>query len=137
MAENNTYNHNIETIGTGAIFPIKLSKNKQGLMGWYPVQGDLRLIENNLQALIEYSLGQRLREESFGTRLWECIEEPNTQALNFMVREFLNQAIAQYEPRIRIQRVTLIRKDTKLNIVMEYYILGTNTQSFMELIFNQ
>lgn len=133
----NKYNHNIETIGTGAIFPINLLENKDGLIGWYPVQGSPTLIENNLRALIEYPIGQRLREESFGTRLWECIEEPNTQALTFMVREFLNQAISQFEPRIKIHNVTTIRNNTKLSIVMEYSVSNTNQQSFMELIFNQ
>lgn len=137
MDNKNTYNHNIETIGTGAIFPITLSKNKEGLVGWYPVQGSPSLIENNLRALIEHSLGQRLREESFGTRLWECIEEPNTQALTFMVREFLNQAITQFEPRVKIHNVTTVRNGTKLSIVMEYSVSNTNQQSFMELIFNQ
>lgn len=132
-----SYNHNIEVIGTGATFPINLLKNKEGLVGWYPVQGSPSLIENNLRALIEHSLGQRFREESFGTRLWECIEEPNTQALTFMIREFLNQAITQFEPRIKIHNVTTIRNNTKLSIVMEYSVSNTNQQSFMELIFNQ
>lgn len=132
MAE---FNHNIESIGTGALFPIQITESDQG-KGWYPVQGDPTLIENNLRALVEYSIGQRIRQEDFGTRLWECIEEPNTQALNFLIKEFLQQAIKAYESRISINKVTTEREGAKLHIIMDYTLVGINRDSYMSLTYN-
>lgn len=130
------YNSNIELIGVGALFPIKISENDQGKKGWYPAQGDPALIENNLRALVEYLVGQRFRQEEFGTRLWECLEEPNSQALGFMIREFLKQAIGQYEPRITIKKVTTERYYSKLRITMEYGLVGLGRTSYMTLTYD-
>lgn len=129
------YNSNIDLIGVGALFPIQLSTTGQG-KGWYPVQGDPALIENNLRALVEYMIGQRFRQEEFGTRLWECLEEPNSQALGFMIREFLQQAIGRYESRIQIKKVTTERYYSKLKIVMEYALVGLGRQSYMTLTYD-
>ena len=129
------YNSNIDLIGVGALFPIQLSTTDQG-KGWYPAQGDPALIENNLRALVEYMIGQRFRQEDFGTRLWECIEEQNYQALEFMVREFLKQAIVRYESRITIKKVTAERYYSKLYITMEYALVGLGMQSYMTLIYD-
>lgn len=129
------FNHNIDRIGVGVLFPIQLSQNDQGTIGWYPVQGDPALIENNLRSLVEYLIGQRLRQEDFGTRLWECLEEPNTQALNFLLQEFLTQAIRRYEPRIEIKKIMTYREYTHLRITLEYDLVGLGKQSFMELTY--
>ena len=129
------YNSNIDLIGVGALFPIQLSTTDQG-KGWYPAQGDPALIENNLRALVEYMIGQRFRQEDFGTRLWECIEEQNYQALEFIIREFLKQDIGRYESRITIKKVTAERYYSKLYITMEYALVGLGMQSYMTLIYD-
>lgn len=124
--------YNIPEVGTGALFPIILTDNGLG-KGWYPVEGDPTLIENNLRSLIEYNIGQRFRQEDFGTRLLECIEEPNTQALNYIVRKFLVDAIRKYETRLKIKKITTTRYNQYLYIVMEYKIVGFNLESSMTL----
>lgn len=124
--------YNIPEIGSGVLFPITLTDTSQG-KGWYPVEGDPALIENNLRSLIEYLIGQRIRQEDFGTRLQECLEEPNTQALNYMVREFLVEAIRKYETRLKIKKVTTTRYNQYLYIVMEYRIVGFTLDSSMTL----
>lgn len=130
------YNHNIDQIGIGATFPIQLSTNDRGQRGWYPVEGDVDLIKNNLQSLIEYTIGQRFREEEFGTRLWECIEEPNIGALSFMVKEFLKQAVYKYENRVKIKRITTERESTNIRIIMEYDLVGLDSNSYMVINYN-
>ena len=37
------------------------------------------------------------------SKLWQCIEEPNSQALSFIIKEFLKQAIGAWEQRITAQ----------------------------------
>lgn len=107
------YNANIAAIGVGAIFPIELKENDQGQTGWYPVYGDSKLIEENIKALLLYEIGQRLRQEDFGTRLIEVLEEPNTSALSFLIREYLMQALNKYESRVQVTKISSIRLNQK------------------------
>ena len=104
-------------IGTGPYFPIKLTTvldengNPEQVVqpdgtivnkiSWRNLKGDINLIKQNLTSLFTYQLGQRIRQEYFGSRVWECIEEPNTQALSFMIKTFVKNSIVSWEPRIK------------------------------------
>lgn len=123
----NLLNPNEVYIGSGLTFPIELSQNELGLTGWYPVVGDTKLIQNNLESLISYQIGQRFREEIFGTRLWECIEEPNTQALNYLVDQFIKEAIRTWEDRITHKSTVVSRESSKLFVEYTYVINGTGS----------
>ena len=130
------YNANIAAIGVGAIFPIELKENDQGQTGWYPVRGDSKLIEENIKALLLYEIGQRLRQEDFGTRLIEVLEDPNTSALSFLIREYLMQALNKYESRVQITKISSIRLNQKLHILLEFRIVELNLDSFIEAQYN-
>ena len=130
------YNQNIAAIGIGAIFPIELEENDQGQTGWYPVYGDSKLIEENIKALLLYEIGQRLRQEDFGTRLIEVLEEPNTSALSFLIREYIMQALNKYESRVLITKISSTRLNQKLHILLEFKIIELNLDSFIEAQYN-
>ena len=130
------YNANIAAIGVGAIFPIELKENDQGQTGWYPVYGDSKLIEENIKALLLYEIGQRLRQEDFGTKLIEVLEEPNTSALSFLVREYIMQALAKYESRVVVTKISSTRLNQKLHILLEFRIVELNQDSFLEAQYN-
>ena len=103
----------LNTIGSGAYFPIKLEQalGSDGKpesvqlpdgrvvpkIGWYILRGDVALIKQNLTAILTYQIGQRFRQEDFGSRTWECLEEPNTSALNLMIKNFVKDGIAAWE----------------------------------------
>lgn len=120
-------------IGRGPLFPIQLTTNDQGKVGWYPVNGDPELIKENITALLYYMIGQRIRQENFGTRLWECIEEPNVQALSFLIKDFLTTALTQWEGRIILQDIQTARVDSKINILVTYVINGTNSSQYINV----
>ena len=130
------YNANIDAIGVGAIFPIELEENDQGQTGWYPVYGDSKLIEENIKALLLYEIGQRLRQEDFGTRLIEVLEEPNTSALSFLIREYIMQALNKYESRVQVTKISSTRLNQKLHILLEFKIIELNLDSFIEAQYN-
>lgn len=117
------------SIGSGVLFPIELKTNSLGYTGWYPVSGDTKLIENNLEALILYQIGQKFREEDFGTRLWECIEEGNSQAQMYLINNFLKEAIGTWESRITYKSTTLTRVGSKLTIEFHYVINASNSSN--------
>lgn len=140
----------LNTIGSGAYFPIKLEQSvgKDGKpesvqlpdgrvvpkIGWYILRGDVALIKQNLTAILTYQIGQRFRQEDFGSRTWECLEEPNTSALNLMIRNFVKDGIAAWEPRIKALKV-LALKPTKESIRLLIYFRVQNSQRVEELNF--
>ena len=123
-------------IGTGALFPIKLEKNSKGETGWYPQVEDPKLIEENLRAILLYEVGFRFRQEDFGNRLTQCLEEPNTLAINYMIQRFVIEAISRYEDRITLNNITTVREDYKLAIHIEYHLISTNTDSSVLINYN-
>lgn len=118
-------NKNNLIIGRGSLFPIILTQNKSGTTGWYPVQGDPNLIKHNLKTLIEYHIGQRFRQEYYGTRLWECLEEPAVPILLRLVNEFIQNSIAQYESRIVFNKVDGYMKGSKIYLNITYKLDDT------------
>lgn len=140
----------LNTIGSGAYFPIKLEQpvGKDGKpesvqlpdgrvvpkIGWYILRGDVALIKQNLTAILTYQIGQRFRQEDFGSRTWECLEEPNTSALNLMIRNFVKDGIAAWEPRIASLKV-LALKPTKESIRLLIYFKVQDSQRIEELNF--
>lgn len=140
----------LNTIGSGAYFPIKLEQSvgKDGKpesvqlpdgrvvpkIGWYILRGDVALIKQNLTAILTYQIGQRFRQEDFGSRTWECLEEPNTSALNLIIRNFVKDGIAAWEPRITALKV-LALKPTKESIRLLIYFKVQDSQRIEELNF--
>lgn len=133
MNENNIYN---SIIGSGPLFPIELTQNELGQTGWYPVSGDTRLIENNLESLMIHQIGQKFRGEDFGTRLWECIEEGNTQAQAFLVNAFMKDAISSWEGRITYKGTTITREGSRIILRFHYVINGTSSSNVGTLVYD-
>lgn len=136
-------------IGAGPYFPIKLTQviGEDGKpekvvqpdgsvvdkISWRPIVGSIDLIKQNLTSLFIYQIGQRIRQEYFGSRVWECIEEQNTQALSFMIKNFVKGSIVAWEPRITALEVNSSRNFDKINIQIRFSV--QNSTSVEELNF--
>lgn len=125
-----------DTIGSGVIYPINLTPDESGRIGWHVIKGDTALIENNLCSIVNYVIGERFREEDFGTRVWECLEEPNTQALAFLVDKFMKDAISRWEPRITYKSSEITRESSKLHIKLHYVVNATNASKSATVTYN-
>lgn len=93
-------------------------------VSWRPVSTQ-DLIKQNLISIMTYMIGQRFRQENFGCRIWECLEEPNTQALNFLIYQFISQSLSAWEPRITSIETQLVSKGSSLEILLKYRIGDT------------
>ena len=131
-------------IGQGAMFPIELSTPKDAdgkdeyievvtngvtqkvkKIGWYPRTG-LGIVKHNITSTFVYQIGERFRHENFGSRLWECIEEPNTDLLAYMATKFIKESLLLWEPRVRGLDVNCLREGSKLYIQIQFSI-GTDS----------
>ena len=131
--EDNLYE---KIVGNGMTYPIVLGTNSDKKTGWYPVLGSTKLITDNLNSLLQYIIGERFRQEDFGTRLWECIEEPNTQAQAFLINTFLKEAISLYEDRINYKEAIISRSGNKLYIEMHYTLKQSNEEKSLGITYN-
>lgn len=132
----------ILSIGSGAYFPIELTTNDKGEATWGTLDGDVKLINQNLIAIFNTQIGNILRNEDFGTRLWECLEEPNTQALSFLIYRFCKDAVENWEPRVIFVDASSQRSQDKIHITLKYKVnpdqlvkelnfsYNTNTKTF-------
>lgn len=98
--------------------------------GWNPIISDPKLIKENLTQILLTQVGSRLREEDFGSRLAESIEEPNDSVQAFTIRDFIKQAISKYEPRITAYKVILEHQREFLTISLYYKINGNSSSIY-------
>lgn len=131
--ENNYYT---DIIGKNILFPIQITTNDQGLTGVYPVNGDFDLIRNNISSVLYYSIGQRFRQEDFGNRLWECMEEPNVQVLAFIIKEFIKEAISTWEQRVTLQDISVSLVGAKVKVQVSYKVNDTNVSQYLNLTYD-
>lgn len=111
--------------------PIMIPK-----VGWYVKSGDMNLIKNNLTSVFIYQLGERIRQENFGSRLWEALEEPNDRLLVNMVNLFIKASVAKWEPRIKALDVSLEKQNTKLLIQISFMVDSSGSVENLEMEYN-
>lgn len=128
MENENPLGYRVNTIGNGAGFPIimKSIDNPDGsgskVESWQLDKGDSGLVKQNLISILTYQIGERMRQERFGCRLWECLEEPNTNVLQHVIKRFIADSISSWEPRIKALSVSISRNNTKLLINIKYQV---------------
>ena len=71
----------------------------------------------------------------FGCRTWECIEEQNTQALAYMIQDFVMDGISSWEPRISSVNVKVFRDVDRVNLRI-YYTVGNNDINTLDFSYN-
>lgn len=148
----------LNNIGSGVLFPIKIAPrldedgnpikvpeldengeptgNMVNATGWYPTVSDPELVTNNLTAILVYQVGQRIRQEGFGTKIRASIEEFNTQVLAYLLEKNIREAIEKYEPRVNGYKVILEREGDKLKISLYYRLVGSSTIALMNGFYN-
>lgn len=131
-----TLNIKDKAIGSGITFPFNL-ENKNGKRGLYPSLGDINLIENNVHHLILYLVGFRFRFEEYGTGLKTYLEEPNTQALMFIIKRLLKTTIAAYESRIILTQIESTQYEDWLVNRLNYQLKGTPLEAYTDVAMNR
>lgn len=121
-------NPKTQYIGSGMLYPIQITKNKEGKTGWYPVSGDPDLIVENLQSIFSYQLGQRFRQEEFGTQIWNYLEEPNTTIQAFMIDKGIREALSNWEDRLVYKGSDIKLNGNSVDIIIHYSIPELNIQ---------
>lgn len=139
-------------IGSGAGFPIELTKplddngniqqiyNDDGvlvdLVTWSPLIGSFDLIKQNIIAILNTPLGFQIRNEFFGSRINEVIEEPNAQAANYLLITYIKESIEIWEPRVKISKIETTYKNEYVTLKLRLSLIETGQESEFEINYN-
>ena len=115
-----------EIIGRGCAFPPQI-----GPQGRLALTNERNEIEQAIRVILATSPGQRVMRPTFGCRLRDLIFAPNNSHTAAQARRYVEEALAMWEPRIRLTQV-LARPDpgepSRLLIEIEYRVKSTYDQ---------
>ena len=115
-----------EYIGQGLAFPLQV--NPQGGIALASGEHD---IEQAIRIILSTSLGERVMRPEFGCRIHELIFAPHDAATESLVVYYVEEALAQWEPRIDVQEVDVSAdpsRDGALLVEIKYRIKDTHDE---------
>lgn len=89
--------------GRGIAFPPRVGAD--GRVAWS--QGELNVREA-IRIILLTEEGERIRRPRFGGGLARLLFEPNTAATHQALRERIQRALAEWEPRIKVTEVDVV-----------------------------
>lgn len=88
---------------SGLIFPIQIESGKPKI-----VTG-VELIKSSIKTILSWPTFQRMFNHTFGSRVFETLEEPNDDILNSLMNHFIIDALSKWEKRIIMTSVDIQR----------------------------
>ena len=111
-------------LGVGWAFPVAVDTRGRVALA----RGE-RDIEQSIRMILMTPLGQRIMRPEFGCRIHELAFEPNDGSTAGLAAHYVSQALAFWEPRIRVLEVRTSRDDDdpgRMLIDVHYEIKATN-----------
>lgn len=91
-----------QVYGQGMGFPPRVGPD--GRIVWSAGEDNIR---ESLRIVLMTEPGERLRLPQFGAGLGHFLFEPNTPATHAQIAERIKDAVVRFEPRVRLQDVTV------------------------------
>lgn len=89
-----------DPLGTGIAFPF--AAGADGRIAWSAGERNIR---ESIALILQTGLGERVRLAKFGTELPQLLFRPNNAATHATLANTIERALAQWEPRIKIEEV--------------------------------
>jgi uncharacterized protein len=117
-------------LGQGWAFPVHAAGEDASL------SADERDVREAIGIILATNRGERAMRPEFGADLQAFVFEPLNATTMALVRHRVERALTEWEPRIRLQAVSVIRDDAEpglLRISIDYEVRTTNT--FYNLVY--
>lgn len=114
-------------VGRGWFFPLRI-----GPTGGLALAGEATEVEQAIRLILSTAPGERVMRPTFGCRLHELVFAPDNNQTQAEARRFVEDALAMWEPRIRVLEVSVGRgADTEqaagcLEIAIDYEVNATH-----------
>lgn len=118
-------------LGTGWSFPPKITKYAGSDNFATDMVSDVKDINQSLEILFGTAVGERVMLADYGCNINDMIFEPINVTLVTRITERIRRAIIYYEPRIKLERLDVVKNDEYgiINMVVEYTVRSTNTRN--------
>lgn len=93
-------------LGRGLAFPFGVDRN--GRLRWSEGPPNVR---ESIRVILLTEPGERVMRRDFGAGLRRLLFEPNTPATRTLIKERIERAITRWEPRVRLESVTVLETD--------------------------
>jgi phage baseplate assembly protein W len=88
--------------GRGIGFPLRVTSD--GRLAWSHGETNVR---ESIRIILMTDQGERIRLPEFGGGLSHYLFEPNTATTRQLLRDRIQRALAEWEPRIRVESVSV------------------------------
>jgi len=112
----------IELLGKGLSVDFGLNS-----MGEIKMSSYEKSVEESIYIILSTKTGERVYNSEFGCRIHELMFEPNNVRTKSLAKRYVQEALEEFEPRIKTLEVDVYSDDEKsININIEYEIINTN-----------
>ena len=114
-----------DTFGRGLSFPLRV-----GTDGRLATSSDEANVRESLQLILLTEPGERVMREDFGCGLKRFLFEPNNATTRALIQERVANAVARWEPRVRVDAVSVDAdpdEPTAIVVVLHFRLVATNT----------
>jgi phage baseplate assembly protein W len=94
-------------LGTGLRFPLR-PQEQSGRLAWV---GGMELVRQSIETILDTDPGERVMRPLLGCGLQRYLMAPNTAATRTGIRQDVTEALALWEPRIRVIDVSVTPAD--------------------------
>ncbi len=99
---------------------------------------DIQVLKSSVKMLLITAKGERVMQPTYGTSLRRIVFEPNTSSITTVIRQEIDEALAQFEPRVVLNSFDVQRLPTKDVLVKAQFLSKINQNSFsLTLPFSQ
>jgi len=97
----------------------------------FDTDSDLRILQANLKMLLITAQGERIMLPTYGTNIRRIIFELNVASVETILQQEISQAVAQWEPRVTLQSISVQRDANNRSVAVEAAFLSRqNGQTF-------
>ena len=117
--------------GRGISFPPRIGPD--GRLAWSEGEGNVR---EAIRIILLTDLGERLMLPDFGGNLGRFLFEPNIVTTRHLIADRITKALAQWEPRIRVEAVDVEPDPNDLQAVIAtitYALVATQARERVSL----
>jgi len=90
----------------------------------FDLDADLRLIQSNIKMLLITAKGERVMLPDYGTNLKRIIFELNVATVESILQQEIAQAVAQWEPRVTLQTISIVRDENNRQVTVQTVFLS-------------
>jgi len=110
----------VRYLGNTITYPLNLVNGKP------TIANSQRSIEQAILAILNTDKGSRFFLPEYGSRLSELLFEPNDEVLTSLIRQFIFEAIQQWEQRVKFLGVSFDIAEDVVNCTISYRIVATS-----------